>query len=134
MGTSVNGYHLLVVDGCKAWVSLCSIDVPDKPESVEITDVQKSSVKLQWIPPTNDGGSPITGYLIEKRDMKRPTWTNAGKAPKDATEFVVDKLLEGTEYMFRVIAENKKGPSKPCETTAPVVPKSPYGRQSLYLV
>lgn len=84
-------------------------------------------MKLQWKPPTYDGGSPITGYVIEKRDMKRPTWTNAGKTPKDVTEITVEKLLEGSEYMFRVMAENKKGQSKPCETKAPVVVKSPYG-------
>ena len=104
------------------------IEVPDKPEAVEVVDVQKNSVKLQWTPPIHDGGSPITGYVIEKRDMKRPTWTQAGKAPKDATDFTVDKLPEGSEYLFRVVAENKKGLSKPCETKAPVITKSPYGK------
>lgn len=103
------------------------LEVPDKPESIEILDVQKTSVKLQWKPPTHDGGSPITGYVIEKRDMKRPTWTNAGKTPKDTTDITIEKLLEGSEYLFRVMAENKKGQSKPCETTAPVTAKSPYG-------
>jgi titin len=91
-------------------------------------------VKLQWKPPTYDGGSPITGYMVEKRDMKRPTWTNAGKTAKDVTEITVDKLLEGSEYLFRVKAENKKGQSEPCETKAPVVAKSPYGSCFIFLL
>jgi len=64
--------------------------------------------------------------------MKRPMWTNAGKAGKDATEFTLEKLLEGSEYLFRVIAENKKGPSKPCETKSPITMKSPYGELSYH--
>ena len=82
---------------------------------------------MQWTPPKSDGGSPITGYVLEKRDTKRNTWTNAGKAPKDATELTVEKVNEGTEYMFKVMAENKKGHSLPCETATSVVVKSPHG-------
>ena len=107
---------------------LLLLEAPGAPEGVEISDVQKNSTTLKWQPPSYDGGSPITGYIIEKRDTKRPTWTSAGKVPKDTTEFCVEKLLEGSEYLFRVFAENKKGQSQPCETTEAVVAKSPHGQ------
>lgn len=124
-------YHHAELKTCHFFLT----DVPDKPESLEVTDIQKNSVTLQWKPPKNDGGSPITGYILEKRDTKRATWTSAGKAPKDATELTVDKVNEGTEYMFRVMAENKKGQSQPCETQSSVVVKSPHGRcTNMFLV
>ena len=110
------------------FVVLFYIEAPGAPEGLEITEVQRNSITLKWSPPTYDGGAPITGYVIEKRDMKRPTWTSAGKAPKDTTEFCVEKLLEGSEYLFRVIAENKKGQGQPCEISEAVTAKSPYGK------
>ena len=80
-----------------------------------------------WNPPTDDGGSPITGYTIEKRDAKKATWTKAGKVSADATEFMAEGLFENTSYFFRVIAENKAGASEPLESDTAVLIKSPFG-------
>lgn len=40
---------------------------PDKPGIPKATDWDKDHVDLEWTPPKKDGGSPITGYIIEKR-------------------------------------------------------------------
>lgn len=40
---------------------------------------------------------------------------------------VVPKLTEGTEYEFRIMAQNANGTSDPLTTDKPVVAKSPYG-------
>lgn len=37
--------------------------------------MSRNTVQLTWEPPENDGGTPITGYLIEKREVSRKTWT-----------------------------------------------------------
>ena len=39
----------------------------------------------------------------------------------------VNKLFEGNEYMFRVVAVNKIGESEPAMTSAPVKTKLPFG-------
>ena len=49
-------------------------DVPTPPEGpVRVRDVQRDQATIEWSTPADDGGAPITGYLIEKRDTKRGT-------------------------------------------------------------
>lgn len=44
------------------------IDTPTEPKDVKIDDFDADFVDLVWTKPETDGGSPITGYIIEKRD------------------------------------------------------------------
>ncbi len=53
-----------------------------------------------------------------------------GTISPDKREFLVPKLKEGEEYMFRVMAENKHGTSEPLETTKPTKAKNPYGKKN----
>lgn len=43
-------------------------DPPDAPEKPDITGYSPSTCSLEWKPPANNGGRPITGYVIEKRE------------------------------------------------------------------
>ena len=52
----------------KAEVPIYPADAPDQPKIDKIT---KESVTLSWKKPVNDGGSKITGYIIEKRTPDR---------------------------------------------------------------
>lgn len=63
-----------------------------------------------------------------KRDSKRSNWAPAGKVGGSTTEFNVLDLLEGTEYFFKVMAENKAGQGEGLETEKPVTAKSPFGK------
>jgi hypothetical protein len=45
-----------------------SKDQPTKPGTPDISDYDKDFVELTWARPDSDGGSPITGYIIEKKD------------------------------------------------------------------
>jgi predicted phage tail protein len=109
--------------------------VPSIPVGpLEFSDVQRESVMLTWKPSESDGGSPITNYFIEKRDVKKPgSWINAGKVSKTTSEFRADKLMEGTSYYFRVLAENKVGRSATLETDQPVTAKSPFGKNCVLM-
>lgn len=40
-------------------------DEPTKPKDVEVVDWDKDHADLKWTKPDNDGGAPITGYIIE---------------------------------------------------------------------
>jgi len=49
-------------------VPMFAADAPDQPKVEKVT---KDSVTLSWKKPLNDGGSKITGYIIEKRTPDR---------------------------------------------------------------
>lgn len=88
-------------------------DEPDKPGVPEITDYDKDFVELKWEKPENDGGSPITGYIIEKRDKFNPNWEKCAEVDGDTPVGKVNDLIEGTPYEFRIRAVNKAGPGEP---------------------
>jgi Fibronectin type III domain. len=44
-------------------------DEPGVCAAPEIADWDKDYVDLTWSPPHNDGGAPVTGYVIEKREV-----------------------------------------------------------------
>lgn len=105
-----------------------AVEAPGRPQGpLTLSDINKDSVTLTWKPPETDGGSPVTEYVVEKRDTKRNKWTPVTKIPAGKTSCVADQLQEGTDYVFRVTAVNKKGPSKALESDTPVTAKSPYG-------
>jgi len=102
-----------------------------KPEPVSgklrTSDLDQDSVTLSWQPPLSDGGSPITKYAIEYRDSTSPTWKPMGDVPKSTTTYRVKDLVEGTEYDFRIFAENAVGRSTPVETDKSVKPMRELG-------
>jgi len=44
------------------------VDVPSPPENIEVSDVLKDSCVLHWKSPKDDGGTPITHYVIEQME------------------------------------------------------------------
>ncbi|CAG2053028.1 unnamed protein product, partial [Timema podura] len=96
-------------------------DDPGKPGTPEIKDYDKDFVELQWTRPTEDGGSPISGYIIEKKDKFSPNWEKCAEVAGDVTTGKVPDLIEGNRYEFRVRAVNKAGPGEPSDATKPHV-------------
>ena len=101
--------------------------------NIEVTDIQQTSAKLSWSPPEVDGGSEITHYVVEKREMDRKTWAVVkGEVQIDQIPFKVGGLMAGTEYYFRVTAVNQYGLGVPkvsptsCLASDPI---STYGLQ-----
>jgi predicted phage tail protein len=98
-------------------------DEPGKPGTPEAYDWDKNHVDLRWTPPASDGGSPITGYLIEKREKGTGKWIKAADTGPDRFDCRCNDLDEGVEYEFRVKAINAAGPSEPSNTSKSIITK-----------
>uniref|UniRef100_A0A3Q3B683 Titin n=1 Tax=Kryptolebias marmoratus TaxID=37003 RepID=A0A3Q3B683_KRYMA len=105
----------------EVYVARDPCDPPGRPEAVIVT---RHSVKLKWSPPQYDGGSLVTGYIVEKRDLPEGKWMKASFANIIEREFTITGLTEDNKYDFRVIARNAAGAaSKPSETTGSITAK-----------
>ncbi|PRD26308.1 UNVERIFIED_CONTAM: unc-22 [Trichonephila clavipes] len=102
-------------------------DKPSRPEGpIEVSDVHAEGCKLKWNKPKDDGGTPITGYAIERMDPTTGRWIPAGRVDKDKTEAPITGLDPGKKYQFRVKALNDEGESEPLETERATLAKNPY--------
>ena len=101
-------------------------DKPTPPINLAVGDITAESADLTWEEPEDNGGSPITGYLVEKKDIKRRSWQEATKTTDFKT--TVTKLQEGNQYLFRVSAENQYGISDPVELAEPITAKNPFSK------
>lgn len=110
---------------------LYAADEPGPPGRPEATDWDKDHVDLRWTPPLIDGGSPITGYVIEKREKGAPKWIKACETGPDC-KGRVDNLDEGVEYEFRVKAINAAGPGEPSDASKPITAKSRRRKSPIY--
>ena len=109
----------------KAQIKVKVIGRPSAPEGpLVFEDIHASSVKVSWKVPLDEGGSEILGYILERREATRNAWYTVESRVSD-TQVVVKGLKEGTEYHFKVTAENSFGVSSSLKSEHPVVPKTP---------
>ena len=100
---------------------------PSKPQGpIVVTDVRAKQAKVRWEKPEDDGGSPVTGYVIERQDADSGHWIPCGEVGPEDTQAQVDGLTDGKKYNFRVKAVNKEGESEPLETEKATLAKNPY--------
>lgn len=88
-------------------------------------NITKNSADLKWTVPEKDGGSPITNYIVEKRDVRRKGWQTVDTTVKE-TKCTVTPLTEGSLYVFRVAAENAIGQSDYTEIGDSVLAKDTF--------
>ncbi|XP_059180645.1 myosin binding protein Cb [Centropristis striata] len=95
----------------RANVVIRIVDKPGPPMNVKVTDVWGFNAALEWDPPKDDGNTEITGYTIQKADMKTKDWFTVYEHNR-RTNCTASDLIMGNEYMFRVYSENLCGLSE----------------------
>ncbi|KAK5889759.1 hypothetical protein CesoFtcFv8_013347 [Champsocephalus esox] len=111
------------------FVNVKVLDTPGPVMDLEATDIKQTSASLSWSPPEMDGGSEITHYVVEKREIDRKTWAMVkAEVEKDKVPFKVSGLVPGTEYYFRVTAVNEYGPGVHRVSAASYVASDPVSK------
>ncbi|CAG0924894.1 unnamed protein product, partial [Notodromas monacha] len=93
-------------------------DRPDPPKMPTIEKTLRDGVFLTWQPPSWDGGSHVTSYIVERREEPMTSWIRCGTTR--LTSHQVTELSPGKTYEFRVMAENVYGRSDPSATSRSV--------------
>uniref|UniRef100_A0A4W5MRH7 Fibronectin type-III domain-containing protein n=1 Tax=Hucho hucho TaxID=62062 RepID=A0A4W5MRH7_9TELE len=94
-------------------------------KNLKVVDTADGEVSLAWEEPESDGGSKIIAYVVERRDIKRKTWTLATDRA-DAPEYSVSGLQRDNNYLFRVCAHNRVGSGPTVETDEAVQAKNKF--------
>lgn len=84
-----------------------AITVPSAPQNLQATGGQ-GKVTLTWSAPANDGGSPITGYVIY-RSYPGYSATQIGTTGSDHLIYNDTNVASGTSYTYYVVAQNSAG-------------------------
>ncbi len=98
-----------------------TLAVPGAPSGLSAT-AGDAKATLSWTGPSEDGGSPITGYKITpyiSGVAQSPVTT-----PTTATSYTVEGLSNGTAYTFTVAAVNANGTGAASAASSPVTPSS----------
>jgi hypothetical protein len=103
-------------------------DKPSPPENVKVKEVGKDYVIVSWESPESDGGSPITGFIVERRDVTKSSWVGAGRVDAETFYQQITKLTEGNEYEIHVAAENEIGQSDWAVIEKPVKARLAFGK------
>jgi titin len=102
--------------------------VPGSVTNLSATSASPTQINLSWGAPSNNGGSPITGYKIEAKKGTGAFEVLVANSQSTATSFSHTGLTTGTPYYYRVSAINSVGngaqsevSATPKETTTPTV-------------
>ncbi|KAL6111144.1 myom2 [Pungitius sinensis] len=106
--------------------------VPSAPGQVVATRNTKSSVFVQWDPPSHPKN--LVGYYIDARVAGTKDWFPCNHKPFKHSRFVVHGLIPGETYTFRVQAVNVFGLSDESQESSPIsvepalsTPSAPFG-------
>jgi len=104
-----------------------TFSAPGSCSSIVATPPGPSSASVSFVPPTSDGGSPITGYTVTATSTpsapaKRKTTAAIITVSGTSSPIVVTGLSLGINYIFAVVATNAAGPSPAITTVTTVTP------------
>lgn len=92
-------------------------DPPSAPGNFRATEVTFDTINLAWDKPQSDGGTVLTGYVLEIQE-EGGDFAFFENLDSIKTKYLVKRLKEDRTYNFRIYAENKAGKSQPSTLAA----------------
>ncbi|XP_028263452.1 immunoglobulin superfamily member 22-like isoform X2 [Parambassis ranga] len=101
------------------------IEPPGTASQPQVSDITKNTMTVSWTPPGHDGGTPVLGYILERRKKGSNMWLQVNKDLLTDTNCTVDGLVDDVEYEFRVTSVNRAGAGNPSTISNAVLAKDP---------
>ncbi len=101
-------------------VTVLVTDVPSPPVEVKLS-TDDGKVVISWGAPLSEGGSPITGFVIERYDQDLNDLLIISNIGASSRSFTDDTVVNGMTYTYHVMAESSVGTSEPA-ISGPVTP------------
>eukprot|EP00063_Salmo_salar_P095517 XP_014070352.1 PREDICTED: neural cell adhesion molecule 1 isoform X9 [Salmo salar] len=95
---------------------------PEPPKLEGTLQTKGNSLKVNWLK-QDDGGSPITHYLVRYKPKHQADWKPEIRLPSGSEYVVLSGLEWNTEYNVFVVAENQQGKSQPGTLTIRTSPE-----------
>ena len=96
-----------------------AISEPGAPTGLSATVMSQTVINLSWTAPTENGGSPLTGYRIEVSTDAGTRWIDAETdTGLTATTYEHTGLTPGQSHTYRVSAINIAGAGPPSGTVS----------------
>ena len=102
--------------------------VAHRPRNLALDEVRAEHVKLSWSIPEDDGGTPITKYVVRVLDLEGGDWITMAEPKPENTNATLKGLRPGHLYQVEVCAQNKEGVGPPLRTKDPIKAENPYGK------
>ncbi|XP_051939959.1 myomesin-2-like isoform X3 [Hippocampus zosterae] len=93
---------------------------PSAPYGISLLNCDGSSMTVSWSSPKSCGGSKITAYYVDRRDVDTLVWKEVNVGAIVDPVCTVDNLTEGTFYEFKVQAANMAGVGVPSAPSLPM--------------
>ena len=104
------------------------------PSDLVVSGVTTSGAVLNWKIPTDNGGAPITDYLVEISSDDGENWVEISHRVSTSRTLRISGLGAGTDYLVRVAAENRAGFSGYVEGSFSTVASTPTAPTELTAV
>lgn len=108
--------NIYAIDGYDMTIKqyLRQANPPSVPQNLSTSSLD-NSISLNWESPADDGGAPITDYIVRYRVSGSDSWTEVLVDGKTYS-LKIDNVDPGSSYDIQVIARNYAGDSPPAET------------------
>jgi len=63
-----------------------------------VVDSAKNFIKIQWGKPKRDGGAPVTGYNVERKDPRTGNWNKINDEPITVKSSSYYSLLSASAF------------------------------------
>jgi len=102
--------------------------VPEAPEPPEASEVTARSAQLSWAEGLEDGGMPVTGFKLGIR-VEGTDYSGDGEPVGNRDGMLLENLMPGTRYRFRVASRNQVGWSAYSQESAVILTLKDFERK-----